>query len=196
MNLLKKLRIKNKKAFSLIEILVVLVLVGVLAGFLVPALQGARENAKRIACVNNLRQIYFAVEMYSQDHNGSWINVSRWMPLDPTDIIWNGMTASNLGVLYPQYIDDIKVFWCPGRNILKNPDGEWVSDPYYFGQPGYKVRTNYYCYVAPPSQGMLSNLGNTVISRDSATWPFNQYPNHKYGYNALYGNGSVVWANF
>ncbi|MCG3150636.1 MAG: hypothetical protein PCFJNLEI_04124 [Verrucomicrobiae bacterium] len=57
-------------AFTLLELLVVIGIIGVLVGMLFPVLRSARAAAKTTQCLNNLRQISLALQMYVNDSNG------------------------------------------------------------------------------------------------------------------------------
>jgi len=59
------------QSFTLIELLVVVAIIAVLAALLLPALRGAREQARRSQCLNNLRQISFSCFSYAGD-NDDW----------------------------------------------------------------------------------------------------------------------------
>jgi prepilin-type N-terminal cleavage/methylation domain-containing protein/prepilin-type processing-associated H-X9-DG protein len=102
-------RLRKLKAFTLVELLVVIGIIALLISVLLPALQKARRSANTIACSSNMRQIVQAMQMYASQNNG-------FIPGSPHTS--GGFLYKN-GALDPQYSDNN----CPG--IISGYD--WMS---------------------------------------------------------------------
>jgi len=116
----------TRVGFTLVELLVVIAIIAVLASLLMPALRKAQEASRSIACVNQLRQIGIAAQMYFTDNN-EWI-----MPgcEDPTSANFTAQTCGiaglgerkGLGFLYQQYMNDWRLYYCPNYSVY---DRDW-----------------------------------------------------------------------
>src|SRR5215472_3316848 len=102
-------RAKNARAssaFTLIELLVVIAIIAILAAMLLPALARARESGKRISCLNSLRQLSVASQLYLGDFQGYY---------PPTSITTRWPNA-----FYEDYGKNLKMLLCPDDVVDPN----------------------------------------------------------------------------
>jgi prepilin-type N-terminal cleavage/methylation domain-containing protein len=124
-NMKKKLRF----GFTLVELLVVIAIIGVLIALLLPAVQAAREAARRMQCTNNLKQLSVAVHNYHDTHQTfppvfiAWSDFAAGGSINSSGFSWIALTLPffEQGGLYSQLNFKVKCNTSPNSNLRNIP---------------------------------------------------------------------------
>ena len=122
----------RKGGFTLIELLVVIAIIGILAAFLLPTLTKAKERAKRIQCMNNLRQVNIALRMYAESNAEKFplVGAGRWA----WDVPWK------VGDSMVQNGASQKVFYCASSGFSEQDFWNlWNYDTNVYRVVGYAM---------------------------------------------------------
>lgn len=123
-------RVNNRRGFTLIELLVVIGIIGVLVGLLLPAVQAAREAARRMSCGNNFKQVGLAIHNYHsaykqlpRHHGGTWTDGNA-----PVDM--NNRLSLSMFVALTPFIEQQGLWDQICRPLSRRVDGTTQSPPY------------------------------------------------------------------
>ena len=189
---------KRFKGFTLIELLVVIAIIGILAAILMPALNRARESARRSTCISNLKQIGLGINMYSQD----------WYEKFPQYDNATANTQNDFAILIATGVyATAPVFFCPSdQNGVKSIS----SQRFCLGFTGANCTTpcsaanRCISYAYAFGLSSMDEVDTAVVvdrsGSDGLLWEENltasasALKNHKdSGVNALFADGHAEW---
>lgn len=178
----------HRRGMTLIELLVVVAIVAVLIGLLLPAVQAAREAARRTQCKSNLRQIGLAMTRYldAQGERGKFPRVAK-LPrtINPFDL------PSLVEVLGPYCEESDALFHCPS-DFLADQASEAAS---YFEREGLSYEYPSFSLAGKTRQEVLDSPFGQLGSGDA--WivydfgPFHGTPGENGARNYVYLDGHV-----
>jgi prepilin-type processing-associated H-X9-DG protein len=171
--------LRSTVAFSLIELLVVIGIIGLLTSLLMPALSRAKGKANDTKCISNLRQIGIALSIYADENQGRLPFAERrpTQPVNPTNIL-----PRIVDVLSNHVGGATAIFRCPNDHAG------------YFEKEGSSYEWNYQANGQPiVLPGVISGIQMTAVKARLMYDYENFHPGSTNGTkNVLHGDGHVA----
>jgi type II secretory pathway pseudopilin PulG len=142
----------NEGGFTLVELIAVIAVVVLMAWLLIPAMAKGRREASASRCMNNVRALAFAAQLYAEDNNDLWpangvsdasLNLANPPPNYVPRVWAEGREASNISPgdettservsLIAKYVSDQEVFRCPGENEPNRARTRTIRRPRSYG---------------------------------------------------------------
>jgi prepilin-type N-terminal cleavage/methylation domain-containing protein len=164
-------RSPNRRAFTLVELLVVIAIIGVLVALLLPAVQFAREAARRMQCANNLKQIGLGLHNYNDINKTmppALLGSGRWNSAGPANNPHLVRNTTGWVMLMP-YLEGSN--FTSNMNVYNFGMPSSVSNPY--GKP---FINNIATDTTPQNGGVNPNANYYSTRNESFTCPSDTYP--------------------
>jgi prepilin-type N-terminal cleavage/methylation domain-containing protein len=199
----------RQRAFTLVELLVVIGIIALLISILLPALQKSREQAVKVQCASNMRQWGQALAMYVGNNKGFYPHNGRAFPPQyPAAGHDLGWSSSITQQFYEDYlVKDKAVADRQGDNVLYCPTQDWhrqvQNDPNGTGGlVGYFVLFGRESKLSKPPNTANSMVYNPPLFPDGREWVEKQKPGGRYKHSPIladmlqYESNGKSWAGY